>query len=636
MNVMCINFCHRDFPINYGQTLLGYALSQAIKRLGHNPVMVSYTERDIIRRRQYYARFLTPNNTTVFQQAFARTTDFVKCNMNFVPCFTPEEVLEVSRLCDIWCVGGDVVWRKNYLKDSVFSLDFGTPAARRISYSASVYGVDEQDKDFFGDKFQKIKNTFSYISIREAKGAETIAALTGADVSCGIDPVFLLTPEEWKSAAKPVKGVDAGYVLVFIYGNASSYSEIIKDFAGKYTDREVIVIPTSREWGSEASISEGIGVEEFIWLFQNASLILTNSFHGAAFAILFSKEFYLCEREKLQGEGADFRLSELLGYLGIDDRDSQSEHRLLDYQEIGNRLKAWAEDSEDYLKKALDTNSKMTPDYPKVYAAKNRNEEIRRRSTSGGVFYELAAWTVRAGGIVYGAAFDEQFSVKHIGVESLDDIAVLMRSKYVQSRLGHTFAEIERHLEAKRKVLFVGTPCQVRSLRKYLNGKEKWLVCVSLICHGICSERTWTDYLERKCEEEGLQNIQDICFRCYEDGEPNPSIKIIGENRTYAVHQLDDPYMRGFLMSTALLAKCYACEAKDHLQDADLIIGEFLRCQSVFPEFEDGHGVSAVVILSEKGQRLWKDVKEKFYIKESDFKVLSNHNYHLEHSAKIK
>ena len=130
-----------------------------------------------------------------------------------------------------------------------------------------------------------------------------------------------------------------------------------------------------------------------------------------------------------------------------------------------------------------------------VFAAKNKNEDQRLRSSSGGIFILLAEQTICEGGVVFGARFDKNWEVEHCYAETLEELEPLMRSKYVQSRIGNTYKEAERFLKGGRKVLFVGTSCQIAGLHRFLKRDYDNLLTVDFICHGVPSPGVWRKYL---------------------------------------------------------------------------------------------------------------------------------------------
>ena len=131
----------------------------------------------------------------------------------------------------------------------------------------------------------------------------------------------------------------------------------------------------------------------------------------------------------------------------------------------------------------------------KVLAVKNRNEEERIDSSSGGVFIALAKAVIRKGGVVFGAVFDERWEVIHACAETLEDVREMMGSKYVQSYIGNSYKEAEQFLKQGREVLFCGTPCQIAGLHSFLRKPYNNLLSVDFLCHGVPSPGVWRKYL---------------------------------------------------------------------------------------------------------------------------------------------
>lgn len=632
MNVMTINFCHRDFPINYGQTLLGYALYKNIQKCGHNPISVSYLERNNDAKMWYLTRLLTPDKKTFSSKSFSATTEFVKNNMKFVPCFSKKEVYEISSLCNAWIVGGDVVWRKAYLGE-IFTLDFGSPSVRRISYSPSIYGFDEADEDFFKGEFSKINRNLDFISFREEGALNIFKQLTGRDnVFNAIDPVLLERKEDWYEIAKPLENVTKEFVVIYIFGNPEEYKDFVENIKSEYLDKQIVVVPTSEAWANMYSVTEAIGVEEFIWLFSKTSFVITNSFHGVAFALEFEKQFYICSRLNMPGEGRDFRITEILKRVGVKERITytSNDDEKIDYKKVSERIEQWRKKSFEFLRNSLSEEAELK--FPKVYAVKNRNEQVRFKSSSGGAFHELAMEVINDGGIVFGAEWDEDFRVRHTSISSIEEIDKLMKSKYVQSHLGDTYVKVENQLKAGKKVLFTGTPCQIYGLRKYINNQySDKLVCMGIMCHGTPKAEVWNSYLSSLEKENG--KTKEVIFRDKANGWKDWNIVFKYEKNEYLCKWNENQYYLDFLENRNLMESCFNCKAKYHLKNIDILIGDFWRYKSIEDGFDDDKGLSAVTIFSEEGNKLWKKIENKFDIEESDFSTLSNLQWHLEHSA---
>ena len=130
-----------------------------------------------------------------------------------------------------------------------------------------------------------------------------------------------------------------------------------------------------------------------------------------------------------------------------------------------------------------------------VYAAKNTKTRIRLQSSSGGIFTHIAEQIIQKNGVVFGARFDENWAVEHACTETLEGLAAMRGSKYVQSRIGRTYRQAKEFLESGRPVLFSGTPCQIRGLKLFLAKEYENLLTVDLVCHGVPSPEIWRQYL---------------------------------------------------------------------------------------------------------------------------------------------
>ena len=123
-----------------------------------------------------------------------------------------------------------------------------------------------------------------------------------------------------------------------------------------------------------------------------------------------------------------------------------------------------------------------------AYACKNRNEQVRINSSSGGIFFLLCEEVINKNGVVFGATFDDNFNVKHSFTETLEECKAFRGSKYVQSSIGDMYKHAKRFLDQDRTVLFTGTQCQIKGLNIFLGKSYKNLLTVDVICHGVPSQ----------------------------------------------------------------------------------------------------------------------------------------------------
>ena len=249
---------------------------------------------------------------------------------------------------------------------------------------------------------------------------------------------------------------------------------------------------------------------------------------------------------------------------------------------------------------------------PKVYAAWNRQEDVKRQSTSGGVFSALAGHILAQRGVVYGAAFDETFRLSHICVEKAEDLPRLRGAKYVQSDLKNCFKEIKDRLDLGKTVLFSGTPCQVDGLRQYLRTSYSNLILCDLVCHGVPSPAVW-DAAARQMEETEGSPLTAVSFREKSDGWSRARFTAAFANGNQITAPLmKTPFGRGFGMALFLRPSCYRCRYAAVQRDADLTLGDFwgVSAQSLPKTLRLEDGVSLVLVHTPKGQALLDAVEQ--------------------------
>lgn len=268
-----------------------------------------------------------------------------------------------------------------------------------------------------------------------------------------------------------------------------------------------------------------------------------------------------------------------------------------------------------------------------VYAAINRNEATRMKSSSGGIFYLLAEKTIAAGGVVFGARFDEQWQVVIDNAETLAAVKAFMGSKYVQARIETAYTDAKRFLKEGRKVLFSGTPCQIAGLHHFLGKEYPNLTTVDVICHGVPSPKVWREYLH---ELVGTSSeILNINFRDKSYGWSNYNISIkykrenvVEEIRSQATQNI---FMRAFLGDLINRTSCHSCKAKNGRSHSDITLGDFWGIEYVFPDLNDDRGTSIVILHTDKGRRYIEDIE--IQLMETTFDVLERNNPYYMHSA---
>ncbi len=258
----------------------------------------------------------------------------------------------------------------------------------------------------------------------------------------------------------------------------------------------------------------------------------------------------------------------------------------------------------------------------KAYAVYASDDEIRKQSSSGGVFSLVANMILDEGGIVFGAAFDEENMVHHIAVNRKEDLYKLRGSKYLQSRIENTYSMTKKFLNAGKRVLFTGTACQISGLKGYLGKEYERLITMDILCHGVPSPKVWKKYLQ--CHENKMgAKVSSINFRNKEFGWKNYSMKISFTNdKVYKRKFTEDEYMKLFLKNFCLRPSCYECKFKELDRDSDITIGDCWGIEKIFPEMDDDRGISVVIIHNKKGQEILDSIKAEIKMCEAEVNTI--------------
>jgi len=238
----------------------------------------------------------------------------------------------------------------------------------------------------------------------------------------------------------------------------------------------------------------------------------------------------------------------------------------------------------------------------KVVAAINEDEEVRRESSSGGVFTLLAEETVRRGGVVFGAVFTADWQVEIRAAETVEQLAPMRGSKYVQASTGTSYADCEKALKAGREVLYTGTGCQVAGLRRFLRRDYPNLTTADFICHGTPSPKVWRMYL-RQVTEGARKAVNDIRFRNKPEGWKRFHFTMTSDcgGLSMTCFHGENHYMRAFLSDICLRPSCQACVAKEGRCGADLTLADFWGIANLAPDMDDDRGTSLVIAHTSKG-----------------------------------
>lgn len=262
-----------------------------------------------------------------------------------------------------------------------------------------------------------------------------------------------------------------------------------------------------------------------------------------------------------------------------------------------------------------------------TFGGNTKNGQLRRNSSSGGIFGVLAKNILDENGVVVGAAFSEDFySVHHICIETEEKLYRLQGSKYLQSEIGDIYKKVKDFLSQGRRVMFTGTPCQVAGLKSYLGKEYDNLFTQDVICHGVPSPTVWKKYVQNREKVSGGA-VQKMSFRYKKYGWKTYSVFFEFPNNTEYVRKLSaDPYMQVFLRNIDLRPSCYDCAFRNGTSGSDITLADYWGVQNENPELDDDKGTSLIIIHTQKGLDTFQKIQSELNVKPIEFENAIKHN----------
>lgn len=236
------------------------------------------------------------------------------------------------------------------------------------------------------------------------------------------------------------------------------------------------------------------------------------------------------------------------------------------------------------------------------------NDNLRMKSSSGGMFSLLANYFLEMGGYICGAAFSKDYTaVNHIIISNNGDLDKLRRSKYVQSNINSSYSEVLELLKNDKLVLFSGCPCQVAGLYTFLDNKQyPNLYTVDLACHGANSLKAYHAFLKEKAKG---RNIVNVNFREKEIlGWTTPTVITFDNGEIHREGPSKCTWYKGFLNGIITRKSCGHCQFATQIRQSDITLADFWGIEKYKAELNDKKGTSLVLINNAKGQELFRKV----------------------------
>lgn len=267
----------------------------------------------------------------------------------------------------------------------------------------------------------------------------------------------------------------------------------------------------------------------------------------------------------------------------------------------------------------------------RILGLKNNDKKRIIQSASGGASDLFARSVIQAGGCVYGCAYTEQLEVRHIKVDKAEDLYRIQSSKYVQSDVNDCYQSVKHELDKGRFVLFTGTPCQAAGLYQYLGVRSRDnLFTLDLICHGVPSPeflRKYFEYQEKKLGEK----LEHFNFRSKEKRGWGTQYLLKTKTKTERNLLSLDKYGKHFINGDCYRECCYECRYASIDRVGDITVGDFWGVEKSNPGFASAAGVSAVLINSLQGNKLFERVKGQASVIETNLEAILPKQGNLQH-----
>lgn len=337
-----------DDYVNYGNRLQNFALTRLLESEGFGVVngIQVYTKQDYVQRSSSVAKKLvkqlipftclkkriTPRSLQrsgllkAREDRFAAFVNSYTNRLGLIVVSTHRQAMKFLHRYGVECciAGSDQVWNPYYEGRDFEFLTFA-PRNKRLSFAASI-GVDEIPENKL-EQYRKRLSEMKYLSVREQRAVEIIKELTGRDADLTLDPTLLLEPEKWQEAVKkPEIALETQYICTYFLGEVP---EAVERFA--HEKRLTIYALNSQDSPELFTLDPS----EFLYMIQNASYVLTDSFHAVAFSIKFNKEFYVFDRKQDGVINMFSRIETITKRFGLENR-IQNRERIVEQAQINN------------------------------------------------------------------------------------------------------------------------------------------------------------------------------------------------------------------------------------------------------------------------------------------------------------
>ena len=353
------------YYLNFGSALQSFALSNIINSLGYDTVIVNYRNprlssipKSIRSKIKAAIRYLLAQIPELGKRWHINTINFRKRYLHETLPFNSEE--EGARICrdiSVVCCGSDQIWAPNCYNPYYFAHFLYGKKVRKISYAASI-GLNDIPANLAKVYRQHLLDFYA-VSVREKEGSELLKSRCNIDSTVVLDPTLLVDVSVYEKMQRKVNGIHKPFLFCYFLNKEHQYKENVERYAHEHNLQIVGVSDkaSDAEWMNRLT---GLGADHFLWLINNAETIMTDSYHGSIFSLLFHKNLWIfqrfeesnpiCQNSRIRQLKNNFNLGQriIMATSPIDDT------KAIDYNYFESRLKELRDSSLDFLKKALE------------------------------------------------------------------------------------------------------------------------------------------------------------------------------------------------------------------------------------------------------------------------------------------
>lgn len=652
---------------NYGAVLQAWALQEYLCCIGYDAEIIDYVPSN--HAISFHRCFRTKHIQTVKnrykeykKEKMIKDFRAQYMNLSALKYSSKNDLKKAPPIYDIYISGSDQIWNPSFTMNGqngvtlCYYLDFAPDGKKRIAFSSSFgcKSITEGVQKVIKPELEKYKA----IGTRELEGVEILKSI-GIEAYNTADPTILLEASNYEKLLKNGNGPKNGIYVYMLHGQKALANDVINHVQ---IEKQLPVYS-----------DDELTVESWLTYIHDARFVITNSFHCVVFCLQFHIPFLAIDVSGMDMSSRITTLLGNVGledrFIRLPvSAESLKMSRLSDIQwdDVDIKLEALRKNARGFLNRALESRSRVDdiPDsictacglcsvvcpvacismeedqsgfihpvidnnrcthcsacakkcialvgkkssaYPvKSYSCWNVDEAVRGQSSSGGIFTAIAETAIEKGGVVFGAEYTAPLTVEHCSADSVDALDGFRGSKYQPSHAWKAYVEVKTLLKKGKHVLFSGTPCQIAAIQN-LTGNPDNLVCIDIACHGVPSLKI----LREKCASLG-GDVAWIDFRNKRTGWKDYTCVFHANNGQEIAHEIasESDFMRGYIANYYIRESCENCTFATMPRSGDISLADCWIKVHDGTDKED-KGITAVLINSEKGEKLFNSARQK-------------------------